>query len=209
VRRKLLLVVAGLAVAVVSLAPAARAQTPAMDTVVGSGDVFVAAGPPFGRFHLFGFDFNVTSGPAGENPTGQINRLTFGERPVQSFIGTLTCLAVSGNRAAIGAVGTLNGFPTSVVITVVDGGPPNSGADTFNAVTEIRPEPPPPNCSTPFFSNQRVVTNGDITVVDAPTFPSSKEQCKNGGWQSFGLFKNQGDCVSFVVTGGENLPGGK
>jgi hypothetical protein len=30
---------------------------------------------------------------------------------------------------------------------------------------------------------------------------TSKQQCKNGGWQSFG-FKNKGDCVSFVATGG-------
>jgi hypothetical protein len=36
---------------------------------------------------------------------------------------------------------------------------------------------------------------------------TSKEQCKNGGWQSFG-FKNQGDCVSFVATGGKNPPSG-
>jgi hypothetical protein len=29
----------------------------------------------------------------------------------------------------------------------------------------------------------------------------------NGGWQTFGIFKNQGDCVSFVATGGKNGPG--
>jgi hypothetical protein len=32
----------------------------------------------------------------------------------------------------------------------------------------------------------------------------TKDQCKNGGWQSFGVFKNQGDCVSFVATGGKH-----
>ena len=36
---------------------------------------------------------------------------------------------------------------------------------------------------------------------------TSKEQCRDGGWQSFG-FKNQGDCVSFVATGGKNPPSG-
>jgi len=36
---------------------------------------------------------------------------------------------------------------------------------------------------------------------------TSKQQCKGGGWQSFG-FKNQGDCVSFLATGGENPPSG-
>jgi hypothetical protein len=34
---------------------------------------------------------------------------------------------------------------------------------------------------------------------------TSKEQCKDGGWQSLG-FKNQGDCVSFVATGAKNPP---
>jgi len=34
--------------------------------------------------------------------------------------------------------------------------------------------------------------------------PTSKSQCKAGGWQTFGVFKNQGDCVSFVASGGKN-----
>ena len=34
----------------------------------------------------------------------------------------------------------------------------------------------------------------------------SKDQCKNGGWRGYGVFKNQGDCVSFVATGGRNRP---
>jgi hypothetical protein len=33
------------------------------------------------------------------------------------------------------------------------------------------------------------------------------DQCKNGGWTTYGVFKNQGDCVSFVATKGENPPG--
>jgi hypothetical protein len=31
--------------------------------------------------------------------------------------------------------------------------------------------------------------------------PTSKEQCKNGGWMNYPQFKNQGDCVSFVANG--------
>jgi hypothetical protein len=41
--------------------------------------------------------------------------------------------------------------------------------------------------------------------VQAPVGPpTSKDQCKIGGWQSFDNppFKNQGDCVSYVATGG-------
>jgi hypothetical protein len=38
--------------------------------------------------------------------------------------------------------------------------------------------------------------------------PTTKDQCKKGGWQTFGVFKNQGDCVSFVATEGRNPPNG-
>jgi hypothetical protein len=41
-----------------------------------------------------------------------------------------------------------------------------------------------------------------------PPPPTSKDQCKNGGWRSFSQFKNQGDCVSFGATGGKNPPSG-
>jgi hypothetical protein len=40
-----------------------------------------------------------------------------------------------------------------------------------------------------------------------PPLPTDKAQCKNGGWQQVGVFKNQGDCVSYVETGGKNEPG--
>ncbi|SRR6266567_5361389 len=43
-------------------------------------------------------------------------------------------------------------------------------------------------------------------VAVAQKLPTSKEQCKKDGWQSFGVFKNQGDCVSYVATGGTNPP---
>jgi hypothetical protein len=39
--------------------------------------------------------------------------------------------------------------------------------------------------------------------------PTSKAQCKHGGWKDFsGIFKNQGDCVAFVASGDKNPPGG-
>ena len=43
-------------------------------------------------------------------------------------------------------------------------------------------------------------------MVDAPPLPTSKDQCKNGGWRTYGVFKNQGDCVSFIATKGKNPP---
>jgi hypothetical protein len=52
--------------------------------------------------------------------------------------------------------------------------------------------------STQFLQNNSVVR---------PSGPTSKAQCKNAGWKTFGVFKNQGECVSFVATGGKNPPG--
>ena len=37
--------------------------------------------------------------------------------------------------------------------------------------------------------------------------PTRAQQCSNGGWQSFGLFTSQGDCVAYITTLGANEPG--
>ena len=42
--------------------------------------------------------------------------------------------------------------------------------------------------------------------VSFTPLPDSKSQCVKGGWESYGIFKNQGDCVSFVATVGKNPP---
>ena len=47
--------------------------------------------------------------------------------------------------------------------------------------------------------------NGTVYDFELGT-ADHKDQCKNGGWQNFTdpPFKNQGDCVSYVATGGKN-----
>jgi hypothetical protein len=59
--------------------------------------------------------------------------------------------------------------------------------------------------STPWETRE----GGDLafTASFSPALPTSKDQCRNGGWRDYGIFKNQGDCVSFVATGGKNPPG--
>jgi hypothetical protein len=56
------------------------------------------------------------------------------------------------------------------------------------------------------------VGNGVDDLVFKASFsrplPISKDQCNNDGWRAFGIFKNQGDCVSFVATGRRNQPSG-
>ena len=56
-----------------------------------------------------------------------------------------------------------------------------------------------------------ITVNGQVQVpAPAPATPKTKDDCKNGGWKNFTnpAFKNQGDCVSFVATGGKNPPNG-
>jgi hypothetical protein len=49
----------------------------------------------------------------------------------------------------------------------------------------------------------------NVAIKSVRLLPTSKDQCKNGGWRDFGgTFKNQGDCVSFVATHGRNQPAG-
>jgi hypothetical protein len=101
---------------------------------------------------------------------------------------------------------------------VVDGGGPASGQDSFEWAETLGPVDGAPiagatDCSSypasfppsggPAFNR----TSGNIVVSDAsPPLPTIKQQCKNGGWRTYGIFKNQGDCVSFVATQGTNGP---
>ncbi len=59
-----------------------------------------------------------------------------------------------------------------------------------------------------FFGNAWPETTYDDMIVEftppAPTLPATKAECKKGGWQNYDIFKNQGDCVSYVATGGGN-----
>jgi hypothetical protein len=51
--------------------------------------------------------------------------------------------------------------------------------------------------------------NPPVTVcADILAGPEDAEaDCKNGAWEDWGVFKNQGDCVSYIATQGKNEPG--
>jgi len=54
-----------------------------------------------------------------------------------------------------------------------------------------------------------ITVNGQLQEPVTTSAPSTKDQCKNGGWKTFNpAFKNQGDCVSWVATHGKNAPNG-
>jgi hypothetical protein len=61
------------------------------------------------------------------------------------------------------------------------------------------------------YQQQVLIQNWNVngTVFFSVHPPSSKDQCKNGGWSNYTdangtPFKNQGDCVSYVATGGRH-----
>jgi hypothetical protein len=187
-RPKLLLATALLAWAAIQ-APAAVAQVPRQDSVIGSG--FLAFGVGEGPCQL---EVVAQSGPNGENPSGNTLCTPFPGPPGS----VVTCLNVQGNVALMTVVRLDNGSVGSFRIT--DNGP---------GVLDVVEGNFGPGCPAPqaFYFNLQLVS-GDFVVVDAPPLPTTKEECKHGGWKSFGVFKNQGDCVSFVATGGKNPPAG-
>jgi hypothetical protein len=170
-----LLTVLGLGVLGAVIAPGVSAQTGAEDSAVGS-------------FSVQGLNFTLDahSGANGENPRGVVEA---GEPPTYSVV----CLGVTGSVAVIG-INQTNG--TLGVVLRVEDGP----VDTF-AFDASLPRPIGPGaCASPpsDFPIRYAIGSGDIIVTDASSLPTSTAQCRNGGWRTFGVFKNQGDCVSFV-----------
>jgi hypothetical protein len=181
-------VVLGLALMALVVAPNASGAAQ-MDTVtanVGSGIVAI--------------NVSAQSGTSGENPSGQV-LWHAGGGLAPTLSGPVTCLNVTGNTAVINFQATIffRGIPSPAGIgtleLVANGGP---GRDTFGFSVEGRA---PTDCSplTDPVSAGTIVA-GSVVIFDAPDLPTTKPQCKNGGWRSYPQFKNQGQCVAFVVT---------
>jgi hypothetical protein len=180
------------------LGPAvARAQpASAQQSAVGT----FAAGFFFGSF-------DAASDAGGANPSGQVS-YHLGGGLGSNVAATVVCLSVSVNTAVIGFVGTIDDPfpppPQRVVgeLVVADNAPGPNVLDTV-AVSQRVTDTGTPDCSAPGPLSFGPVV-GDVTVQAA--LPTGKDQCKHGGWRDFGVFRNQGDCVSFVATGGKHPP---
>jgi virginiamycin B lyase len=160
------------------------------------------------------YTFRVSSGPAGENPLGTVTYRQGERLGLTIQTGSATCLRVEGNRAAIGVEFPRVEFPLPLpargaLIVVEDNGP--VGADRF-AVQDVPAGTAPSSCPSPAgvalgpaFPPAPGATGPGVVVTDvAPVSnaPTSKEQCKHGGWRRFG-FRNQGQCIAFVNHGGK------
>jgi hypothetical protein len=233
--RRLLLVSAAIAMAAMVGAAPGSAQAPAQDSVTGTGIIFFVPGEGF--FTEVGVDARSgpsgesPSGGVSYLPCGVVilgRSCTVGG-------GRVTCLNVTGNRAVIGFYGgvfsTLSG-PVRVrgLVEIEDNGSPGAGGDTLQIGLDFLPLSGPPglplppdvpitSCPASVPGDGVALSTGvtppygsdfsqDYVVTDAKPLPTSKDQCKKGGWQSYGVFKNQGDCVSLVATGGKNPPAG-
>jgi hypothetical protein len=204
------LFVALLATLIVTTFPSAvAAQTASQDSAVAApGSSACLPDDPLST--CVSFEFSATSEPTGGDPSGQASVFVGLLSHSYGFGGPVTCLAVTGNHATIGGETdvTLGGIfrYRGFRLTVVDGGGPGSGLDTISY--ELL-EATPTDCSEPSPFPGQTVTAGDIVVHDAPPLAVTKDQCTNGGWRNYGTtFTNQGDCVSFVATGGKNPPAG-
>jgi hypothetical protein len=87
-------------------------------------------------------------------------------------------------------------------IVAIDGGGANFPSDFFNwATTDF----------DAYINGMALTTvDGGLTWYPSPladtafrtyvaAVPTTKDDCKDGGWASFGMFKNQGDCVVYVI----------
>jgi hypothetical protein len=177
--RMLRLVSLALVLAAWSATPAV-AQTALQDSVTGGG----VSPEPFCNGPI---EIDAHSGPGGEDPSGHVRCGTL-------FDGPVTCLNVQGNVALLTVFDDLFG---TVSVRITDAGSTGDAMEAF---------PTPGGCPGPLLQYVPIAFSGDIVVVDAPTAPASKDQCRNGGWQTYEVFENQGDCVSFVATKGGNAP---
>src|SRR5215210_1079754 len=174
------LLLGALAAPTVSGAAPTVAQQPVRDSVTGN---VTTVGSDVPGFEVAAYDISATSGPSGESPTGQVVATSNGP----FFTGPVQCLSVHDNVALMTVQSESFGL---LALRVTD----NAGlgpADLVEATIASRGT----DCSLPESSYIRHdrVTSGDIVVIDAQPLPTSKEQCKNGGWRSFGdTFENQG-----------------
>jgi hypothetical protein len=142
--------------------------TSAEDTAQGGFKPFVQG--------INGGGVDAASGPAGEHADGSIDYTRAGT--FTRFSGRVTCLAVSGHQAAVGAVGrlTLNGGgdggSESFLLTVVDLGPlPPPGQPPYRDDTIGIVETPgttAPDCASASFAHQQNFPVTSVTVHDAP-----------------------------------------
>jgi hypothetical protein len=144
------------------------AQTATFKTVTPPGDL--VRGDYMTLFGGIGHSASVDahSDASGANAAGTMtlpaDKNTSGS--TATFSGTVTCLAVQGNRATVGAVGTKGGAPTTALFQIVDADATWIGSADQVDWTEASGSSPP-NCASGSFANLRGVFSSSVLVYDA------------------------------------------
>ncbi len=90
-----------------------------------------------------------------------------------------------------------------------------SGFDYVAPVGGPYSTPAPGHAYTYVLLGQGISSSFAFEYRDSPTYDNygafqinvraaTKDDCMNGHWTQFGVFKNQGDCVSYIATHGRN-----
>jgi hypothetical protein len=165
------------------------------------------------------FSFTVSGAATGPYPgtftesgTGHVTQPAVGAATVTAFSASFTIYASDGSVLVQGAktldtsaptpgFGCYDGTATGTVYTpttynatiyTLTGNYHDEGT---SVITALFTDPAGTYLSEPFAS-----TLTQPVLIE----PTDKSQCKNGGWQNYPQFKNQGDCVSYVASGGNS-----
>lgn len=191
------------------------------DADPGSGgiDFDVAAGTTFANLTTLGSDFNVLDDDCGGgSPRFQINVDIGGgtEKNIFVYLGpspnytgcTANTWTTSGDLLASGNTVDTSQLTGGTFYDQYDDALAEFGTLPVTGLQLVVD-------SSWFFLDGEQTVLADNVVINDTTFdfeaevdmPTTKDECKKGGWQDFdGVFKNQGDCVSFVATAGRNQP---
>jgi hypothetical protein len=159
----------------------------------GSADLYVTNRQPDGSW-------GVATRIPELSSTGTDNRPTLRQDGLEIFF-------YSDRAGGVGATDLWTS--TRATVDALWSTPVDLGATVNSTAGDIHPTLSA-DALTMIFSSTRTGGFGgaDLYVMTrTQIFPTTKDECKDGGFERFGIFKNQGDCVSYVATGGENQPG--
>ena len=170
--------------------PARSPLTIGIATFTGGTVLTATANLPADQTSVYG-TANVCSSTGYSNTLG----ITF-SRPVSNF----SALVLNGNTVTVSYT-VADGAGGLVTKSLAPNLPAPGGSDTFSlpddGITSVTIGLTTPSAVYDFF----------IDNVRVTAFPITTAECKNGGWEAYGVFENQGDCVSYVATHGKNEPG--
>ncbi len=160
-----------------------------LDTATATGNNLITD-----DFSAVDIDVDASSGPSGENPRGTASFNPGGMLPIS---GPVSCLNVKGNVAVLTVQGPFSNAPgfLGFSLRLIDNG--GGGDDVFQYWPADPEFPDPLDCRVGALDWFGGTLIGRAVVTDAPALPTSRRQCRHGGWASFG-FRSKKQCFRFV-----------